>query len=108
MWAAILPVLAQASATQRESVMTNNTKTVLGGAIVAFALSSPAFGHEAPFLYGDYSANVERSVNPQVVKNPTTRSTWTTAYGFGRPSVDEERPVGNYSANVRMHDIRGK
>jgi hypothetical protein len=102
---------------QRESIMIKSKLAtfVLGSTLAAVAFSGSAIGQEAPYLVGKYSANVERVLQiPEestVAAQPNTTSTFGYAMelrGTSRPVADEAPVHGNYSANVRMHDLHGQ
>ena len=86
--------------------MKKNMKLV-AAALLPLTFGTIASAQEAPVLIGNYSANVERAAEPMNEAKPTASSTWTRTFGFAQPTPDET-PVGNYSANVRMEDIRGR
>lgn len=92
---------------------------LVAASLAGFALCGSAVSQEAPYVAGKYSANTERlwdlgiepveaaPVDPAIDENETA----TFAYDreplrFPRPRFIEEPVFGNYSANVRAHDLR--
>ncbi|TWG98254.1 hypothetical protein L598_001900000040 [Mesorhizobium sp. J18] len=87
--------------------MKKNMKLAMAALLLPLSLTAIASAQEAPVLIGNYSANIEGAVNPMGEAKPVTTSTWTRSFGFAQPTKDKTL-VGNYSANVRMDDIRGR
>lgn len=101
--------------------MTNHRTTIklIAATLAGFAFGGTAIGQEAPYVAGKYSANTERlwdlGMEP-VEAAPVDRTierdeTATFAYDneglrFPRPRFVEDPVFGNYSANVRAHDLR--
>lgn len=101
--------------------MTNHRTTIklIAAALAGFAFGGTAVSQEAPYVAGKYSANTERlwdlgmePVEAQPVE-PTVDQDGTTTFAydretlrFPRPRFVEEPVFGNYSANVRAHDLR--
>lgn len=84
-------------------------KSLLGGAALATILTATAIAQEAPILQGNYSANIERANpvgGPPAPAANVIVSTPTNTYGF--PTLQDERPLENYSANITLFDLQGR
>lgn len=83
-------------------------KSLLGGAALVAVLSSTAIAQDAPVLHGNYAANIERANPATGPATPAANAIISTnTYGFAWPAQDE-RPLGNYSANVTLFDLHGR
>lgn len=98
------------------------SKTLAAAAFGVIALANASYADEAPFLYGNYSASVldsyngGRGVAPQISAGQEKRgfgyssSRSASAASLAQPrgmTQRDDRPVGNYSENIRIDDIRG-
>jgi hypothetical protein len=91
----------------------------VAASLAGFAFFGSAMSQEAPYVAGKYSANTERlwdlGMEPAQATpvEPTTSENETTTFAyddevlrFPRPRFVEDPVFGNYSANVRAHDLR--
>lgn len=108
---------------RRDKTMKTIIKTALEATVVLVAFSGLALAQEAPILLGDFSASVREShhshsftsgqTNPMIANSSPRR--W--AYPAITDRMDFERnatrsapvnPLGNYSANVTIEELRGR
>ena len=86
--------------------MNTTIKTIIGAAAAVLGLAGLAGAQDAPVLFGDYTANVERAAN--VDQTATASTGGSVSYGFStEESSKTTAPMGNYAPNIRMDDIRG-
>lgn len=98
-------------------------KTALGATILLVGFSGLAPAQESPIMFGNFSANVRESHHSHSFTsgqgNPTIASPSPQRWGY--PAVTDRmqferhatrsapaNPLGNYSANVTIEELRGR